>query len=462
MPGGVPAELFPSLPTGVRWGLERIEALLAERGDPHHACPSIHVAGTNGKGSTAAFIASVLHVAGLRTGLYTSPHLCRFAERILVGGEPLPDERLLELAAPLREGLLRHGLSFFEAATAVAFEAFRAKAVDVAVVEVGLGGRLDATNVIRPEVAVVTNVSMDHADFLGDTLAEIAAEKAGVAKAGVPLLTTESAPEVLAVLRREAEERGAELEVVRAEEARSTRPTDTGDPSGGIAIDGPGATDGPVLPGVRFRIRTRTWGALDLETGMPGRHQATNAALAVRALDALPERLRPSAEDVARGVRWARWPGRLQREQTAEGPWLLDVAHNEAGAETLVQALDELLARAPPVVLVGVLGDKAWQRMLPPLLERAAHAVLTCPDSAPAGRAWDPADAAAVLTGTAGSGTLCSLEVEPDFGAAFRRARERAGGELVVVTGSSYTVGDALRRMGRCPFVPHGRGAPVP
>ena len=196
--------LFPRLTGGIRWGLERTSKLLAGVDDPHRAYPSIHIGGTNGKGSVAAIVESVLRHDGQRTGLYTSPHLVDFRERIQVDGRPISEAELLSAARALWPRIEEEAPSFFEAATVIAFLALRRADMDVAVVEVGMGGRLDSTNVVTPEVSVITNVALDHAEYLGSDLATIAGEKAGIIKTGVPVVTAESDPAVLAVLKRAA------------------------------------------------------------------------------------------------------------------------------------------------------------------------------------------------------------------------------------------------------------------
>jgi dihydrofolate synthase/folylpolyglutamate synthase len=421
--------LFPALATNVPWGLERMTAALAEIGDPHLSYPTLHVAGTNGKGSVAATLASVLSAAGHRVGLYTSPHLCSFGERIQVGGAPLPEARLCEHADELRERITRHGLTFFEAATLLGFHAFARERVDVAVVEVGLGGRLDATNVVRPLVAAVTNVALDHAEYLGDTLPSIAAEKAAIAKPGVPLVTGETDPELIAVVARVCAEQGGELHVLEPTRVRNAQ----------VARDG-----------TSFALETGAWGTLELTVPLLGGHQASNAALAVAVLEQLPDRIRPSAEAVRSGVARVRWPGRNQLEQARGGGWLFDVAHNPAGVRSLTDLLDRLALPRPHVGLIGVLADKNWLQMLPPICARLDHVFLTQPPSAPSERRWDPAGAAAMLSPILAP--RCNLNAVPDFGVALEAARDAAGPGTVIVTGSSHTVGDALRLLGRCPF----------
>ncbi|MGH7554449.1 MAG: bifunctional folylpolyglutamate synthase/dihydrofolate synthase, partial [Longimicrobiales bacterium] len=207
-------ELFPRLSGGIRWGLERTERLLAVAGNPHRSYHTIHVGGTNGKGSVAAMTASVLREAGFRTGLYSSPHLCTFRERIQIDGEPIAEGALVAAASPLWKDIRVENPSFFEATTAIAFQALAEAGVDIAVIEVGLGGRLDATNVIEPSVTVITNVSLDHVQLLGSTLTAVAREKAGILKAGVPAVTAELEAEPLSTLLARAREVGSPLHLL--------------------------------------------------------------------------------------------------------------------------------------------------------------------------------------------------------------------------------------------------------
>ena len=425
---GSPArhELFPRLGHGVNWGLGRTRSLLAALGDPQSGYPAIHIGGTNGKGSVAAMIAAVLTEAGLRIGLYTSPHLCDFRERIQVDGRPVERDAMARVAAALDDAVGRVGPTFFEATTALAFGVFAERDVDLAVVEVGLGGRLDATNVIAPAVTCITNVSLDHADYLGPTVKEIAREKAGIIKARVPIHTSETGPRVLRLLRRRAERVGAPL----------------------FALD-PGRDIRDLeLTGARtsFRMTSRAWGELSLSVPLAGEHQAVNAALAVRALESLSDTLRPPREAVVRGLAGVAWPGRVQLVAHDDVTWVFDVAHNIAGMETLASTLRLLAPPRPVVVLAGILGDKDWGDMLPGLLSTADAAVLTQPPSAPAERRWNPERVAAALA------PRFALEVEPRFGRALRGVAERARGGTAVVTGSCHTVGSALEELGIKPF----------
>ena len=401
-----------------------MERALAELGDPHRRYRTLHVGGTNGKGSVASTWASVLGRSGQRTGLYTSPHLCSFGERIVVDGAPIQTDALLRHAkavGPLVDAL---GLSFFEAATLLAFHVFAEEGVAVAAIEVGLGGRLDATNVVDPQVTAITNVALDHQEYLGGTLMDIAGEKAGIIKTGVPTVSAEGRPGVLDVFRRRAAEVGAPFH--RIDPWRDITELQLGN------------------DGTRFRIHTETWGPLTLETPLLGAHQATNAALAVRALEFTDPI--PSKEDVLEGVANVRWPGRVQVRRRGDTFWIFDVAHNTAGVRALSRVLADLSPPRPLVVLVGILGDKDWPRMLPPLVDLADRVVFTNPASAPAGRSRDPATVAATVQ----DGT--PIEVEPDIGRAVDRVGVLAEGGTAVVAGSCYTVGDSLQILGFTPY----------
>lgn len=418
--------IFPPLPTGVPWGLERTEDLLREVGNPHDRYPTLHVGGTNGKGSLAAAWAQILREDGKRVGLYTSPHLCSFRERFQIGGRPVSAETLLASADEIREAIGRLGLTFFEAATVLAFHLFHKEKVDFGLVEVGLGGRLDSTNVIRPQVTAITNVALDHAEYLGFTLEEIAGEKAGIIKAGVPVITAERDSALREIFRTRAESVGAPFFAINpAEEVK------------GLEVSPEGNT---------FTLETETWGTLDLRSPLPGRHQAANVALAVRSLELLPEKLRPGVEAIRKGVGGVQWPGRLQVHEGTEGTWVFDVAHNTAGVRALATSLRRLAFPEPIILLVGIQGDKDWRSMLPPLFAMAREAVLTQPPSVPPDRRWDPLEAAGAVKARP------NLHILPDFEEAMGMAREVAGAGTVVVTGSHHTVGDGMNVLGILPY----------
>jgi dihydrofolate synthase / folylpolyglutamate synthase len=420
------ARLFPSLPGEVRWGLERTRRLLAALGDPLRNTPVLHVGGTNGKGSVAHVWAAILQAAGFRCGLYTSPELVSFRERILVDGRPLREAVLEDLAAELRPLLLRERPSAFEAHTALAFLAIERAGAEVAVVEVGLGGRLDATNVLTPVLTAITNVSVEHREILGESLVAIAREKAGILKPGVPAFTAAADPVVRETLVKEAAVSGTPL--VRV-----------GVPRGEISLDG-----------VRFELPTRRWGRLELHSPLVGAHQVANVALAVRSLEALPPRIPVSAGAIREGVARARPPGRFQVEREGGRLWVLDTAHNPAAAEALAATVRQVGLPRPLIGVVGLLADKDHGGVLSPLAPVLDALVLTIPPRVHPSRRWSPEAARDGLGPGAG---LPPVEVEPRAERAYERAGELAGESgSTLVAGSSLLVGDALRSLGRTPF----------
>jgi dihydrofolate synthase / folylpolyglutamate synthase len=416
------AELFPRLTGGIRWGLDRTRRMLAAVGNPHEGFRAIHIGGTNGKGSVAAHIESVLRHSGRHTGLYTSPHLCTFRERIRIGGLAITEAALLHSAQRLWPVIREESPSFFEATTAIALLALAEAGVEDAVIEVGLGGRLDATNVVDPAVVVLTNVSLDHVQLLGPTLEHVAREKAGIIKAGVPVVTAEVGTPAADIFAAAAQAAGAPLRTLdpAALRAVSTRAT-----------------------GTQFALSDTPWGELHLRTPLPGAHQAVNAALAAYALASLDHPV--TAADVATGLAATRWPGRLQFETVHGVPWIFDVAHNVAGVEALAEALRGIGVPGPVTAVVGVLGDKDWSRMLDPICRLAGTVLLCSPPTAPPDRRWDPA---AVLREV---DCPCAA-VMTDFTVALDRAQQEAArsGGAVLVTGSFHTVGDALAALGLC------------
>jgi dihydrofolate synthase/folylpolyglutamate synthase len=402
-----------------------MERALSALGQPHRSYETVHVGGTNGKGSVTATVGSILRVAGRRTACYTSPHLCSFRERFLVDGAPLGEEALVGYAEEIRGTITEFGLPFFEAVTLLAMYAFAREEVDVGVMEVGLGGRLDATNVIRPRVSAVTNVALDHAEYLGDTLPAIAREKAGIMKPGVPFVTAETSAEILDLFRTLSTEVGAPMTVVS--------PEDMAD----VVV----ARDHTSL-----RVETGAWGTLDLCTPLVGHHQAANAALAVSVVEHLEDDLRPDAAAVIQGLAAVVHPGRDELVLARGRTWLFDVAHNTAGILSLVDTIDRLDLPRPLVALVGVQGDKDWRSMLPALFSRMDAAILTQPPTVSPERRWDPAAAADQVE------ALTVVRVVPDFASAVHRAEERAGSGTVVVTGSVHTVGSTMSLLGVDPY----------
>ena len=425
-----PPDWFPGFAPGtIRWGLERIEELLAGVENPHRRFRSAHIGGTNGKGSVAALCDAALRASGrFRVGLYTSPHLVSFGERIRIDGVPSGPDVLADAAARLRPAVERTGASFFEATTALAFLCFAEAEVDIAVVEVGLGGRLDATNVLAPVATAITNVGHDHGEYLGSKLQEIAREKAGILKPAVPAVTAATQPEVLQVLREQAESVGAPL--VALDEVSSIGSVET-DPAG-----------------VAVGFQSDVWGERRLQIGLRGTHQARNALLAAEFLARLPAPFRPEWDVLAHGFAGVRWPGRLQVEQVRGTTWVFDVAHNPDGAEALAASLEALDLPRPIVLLTAVLADKDWSAMLDTLAPRVDGFVLTLAPSSPQDRRWDLDLAAEYVERSA----CRQPRPIPDFSAAIDRAATLAPHGTVVVTGSVYTVGDAMQLLGISPF----------
>lgn len=403
--------LYARTTAGIRPGLDRTRELLARLGDPHRAVPAFHVAGTNGKGSTVATLAAILRGRGLRVATYTSPHLIDFRERIVVDRVPIPEDAVVEFVARWTPEVERLGATFFEATTALAFDWFAGSGADVAVIETGLGGRLDATNVVTPLVAGVSTIGLDHVEILGDTIEAIAAEKAGIFKAGVPAVIGDTDPRVQRLLAADAGRAGASSICVAAEAYR--------------------VHDVTVGDGTRF-VLDAPWGTVPLRTPLVGRHQACNAAFAVAMLDAAGPTfaVTPASLESLNDVRL---PGRFDRR----GKYLFDVAHNDDGVRVLVEALGATALPRPIVAVVCVLGDKAWQPMLARLAGAVDALILTDAPTAPEERRWSLDDAARFAAALGAD----SVAV-PELGAALAEAARRAA--TVVVTGSFHTVGDAM------------------
>ncbi|HKW40462.1 MAG TPA: folylpolyglutamate synthase/dihydrofolate synthase family protein [Gemmatimonadales bacterium] len=387
--------LFARQASRIKWSLGPTEGLLDVLGHPERRFSSIHVGGTNGKGSTCTFVAAELRARGWRVGVYTSPHLVSVRERMVVDGVPIPEEAFVEWATFLQPHIERLDASFFEATTAIAFADLAARGVDVAVIEVGLGGRLDATNVITPLVAAVTKIAREHTDYLGHDLASIAREKAGIAKRAVPFVTGEPDPTVREVLVAEAGRRGASPITVVDTTAPATR-----------------------LLGLR------------------GRHQQANAWVALATLNSLPDSFGAVRSD---------WPESFGRAYIAgrfdvRGRWIFDVAHNPDGAGVLADTLREYDPPHPRHALVGVLGDKDYLGMIERLKGEVDAFTFTVPATAPERRRWDLGRVADEL------GDLAVPHgFEPDFERALERVQD--GAATVIVTGSFHTVGDALARL---------------
>jgi dihydrofolate synthase/folylpolyglutamate synthase len=398
--------LFPRTTT-IKFGLATTRALLKELGEPHRLLPAIHIGGTNGKGSASTLVAEALRESGWRVALYTSPHLVSFRERIRVDGVPISEAAVAMWTSRLRPLILERKATFFEASTAIAFADFAARGAEIAVVEVGLGGRLDSTNVVHPLVSGVTKIERDHMKYLGDTLERIACEKAGIAKPGAPFVVGERNPLLVEVLRREARRAVSRLD--------SRTPAD-----------------------IRVLPPDYEWcGPLSLA----GPHQRRNAAVAHGILMALPSPYRPPAEAVDRGFGQAHIPGRLDRR----GKWLFDVAHNPDGIRALTTALESTRQPRPLHALVSILGDKEWPDMLVQLDRVIDRGVLTVAPTA-AGRGWDTKWLRRWLKDPARPPAHAHWTLVPDFRQALAEVQEGAG--TVLVTGSFHTVGDVMVALG--------------
>lgn len=405
--------LFSLKAAGVRFGIDRMAGFAAALGHPERAVPIVHVAGTNGKGSVAAMVEAILRAAGWRVGLYTSPHLVRLGERVQVNRVALSEAEIAAYTAELqpladeigaREADARP--SFFEFMTAMAFLQFVRKRCDVAVMEVGMGGRLDATNIVEPEVAVITSIGLDHCEQLGDTEAKIAAEKAGIIKRGRPVVIGRLPAEAERVIRAIAAERAAPVHSVRE-------------------VFGEDAAHYP---------RTHL-------AGVYQRWNAATAALVARTLDA---RWRLSEAVIARGLGDVRWPGRWERVNVGGRTLVLDASHNPEGASVLEENLRQLVDETgrKPVVVTGVLGTARAQPLLQTVARYAKEIHLVVPQQARA-CSWEELEALVPrdYQGEVRRGSVAEI---------FPRAGEcRVGGpdDVVVVTGSIYLLGEVLARL---------------
>jgi len=389
----------------MQFGLDDVRAACELAGSPHLTVPAVHIAGTNGKGSVASMCSSALRAAGYNVGLFTSPHLCRFAERIQINGTPIGDELL---TACLDEAIeIGPKLSFFETTFLASMLAFRRSEVDIAVVEVGLGGRLDATNVIeKPLVTAVTRIALEHTDKLGPTLEAIAFEKASIAKPGVPMVFGPMDDVVDKTSRDTAIQRGASEILGLGREVRYARSN---------------AHAEVVATGHRFELRPR----------LSGEHQLENAAVAAMVCAMASRRLHNvDRQAIERGIAAAAWPARLEMVHDGRGDVLLDAAHNPDCMQALTSHLRQLRPRRTCLVF-GAVADKSWNEMLQMIAPMTVERFYV----EPGGRAAAPLEE---MAGRFGG------HVQPDLPAALRAARESAGDDgLVIVAGSIFLVGNA-------------------
>ena len=434
--------------TSAMFDLAHMRSLLAPLANPERRFRSVLIAGTNGKGSTASTLAAILIAAGHRTGLYTSPHLTRINERLRVNGEEISDpdfaavhQQVEAAIAPLlASGKLPWHPSFFEVLTAMAFLHFARSGVEIAVLEVGMGGRLDATNVVEPLLSVIADISLDHQKFLGGTIRQIATEKAGIIRPGGVVVTLPQHPEANHVLGNTILERGAQM--VSA-----------------VPYVPPEACVAPISDPLETRTDTGHWPLttghysltvmgeqIQVRSPLVGRHQLRNIALAIAAAVELDRAgIRVSPADIERGIPRTHWPGRFQAIP-GDPVFVLDVAHNPAGAWALRSALSERYEGRPLLFVFGAMRDKAIAEMADILFPLAAQVIATCADN--------PRSATADEVRQLASRSRADVLTSPTVADAIRQARQRATpGTVVVITGSTYVVGEAMRVLRHSPAV---------
>jgi len=458
---------------GIKFGLDNISRLMSALDNPHRSFFSVHVAGTNGKGSASAIIASILKTAGFKVGLFTSPHIVSFTERIRVNHEEITEDEVVRLAEEIR-GIAGSSKdfspTFFEVVTAMAFSYFKMKKIDIAVIEVGMGGRLDSTNIITPEVSVITSISHDHREFLGDTLKEISYEKAGIIKRGVPVVTSHQKPEAMEVIEKKAAENDDELHAYGKDFSSILKREDISE----ICFD--------YRSGDSFLMN-------DLVLPLAGEHQMENASVAIKAATIVLNKIRHISPHppltkggmggnnsssfthhlIREGLKNVRWPGRLEIIKE-DPPILIDGAHNPAAAVVLSQALRRLSpGKYNGIILVlGIMNDKDVSGIMEPLLPLASEIIFCSP-------AYSRAASPEKLAGIAESLGFCNQRTAPTVRDAVAMAIEisqrsnnpyspphpplgkggQRGGEgindppLIVITGSFYTIGEAEEVLGQ-------------
>ncbi len=416
-------ELYRLERFGIKLGLDTITELLGYMGNPQNRFQTIHVTGTNGKGSVCAFVASVLRKAGYRVGLYTSPHLVRFNERIVVGGREIPDEDVARIYAEMRPAIERTSggskvkqPTFFEVTTAMAFHYFAEQRIDIGVIEVGMGGRMDATNVVHPLVAVLTRIGLEHTEHLGKTVDRIAREKSGIIKPGCRVVTVDQP--ALPVIEAQARAFGCPVAVV-GRDVRVER----------LGFDRQGQ-----------RLRLTDGGSMEVRIPLLGSYQPENAAIAYAALREVAKMgLTVPDSAIMAGLEGAVWPGRMQIVR-ADPTVIVDGTHHAPGVPTLAASLKELFPEQKAVFVLGILDDKDLKAFVDALAPLAARLVIAKPATP---RAY-PAEAIV----RAFQGHVPAMEVVPRVAEAADRGIALAGKDgLVVVTGSIYTAGEALAHL---------------
>ncbi len=403
---------------GIKLGLSTIRNILQGLGNPQDSFKCIHVAGTNGKGSIASILSSILHASGYKVGLYTSPHLVKFNERICIDNEQISDQDVVAAYQAVRnvpQG--ERELTYFEYATAMALYEFKKNCVDWAVIETGMGGRLDATNMVKPAVCVISNISIEHSDYLGNTISEIAGEKGGIIKKGIPVVTGARQKQAIQVLRKIAAERNAPI----------------------------------YRLGKEFRVRRYRKGTFtyygintkwpDMQTGLLGNHQVDNTALVLAACEIIKTKKagRITLESIRQGIDENRWPGRL--EVVSESPYvILDGAHNLVAAKNLSDFLLSNINGRHLTLVMGVLDDKPYEAMLKFLLPVCNKVILTRPTI---DRSLDPEKLYPIA-----KKMVKDVKIIPDVAKAVSHAvKNTSSDDAVCIAGSLYVVGEAKEKL---------------
>jgi dihydrofolate synthase/folylpolyglutamate synthase len=408
--------LFSRTSHGIKFGLERMLAATAELGNPHKAYRCVHVAGTNGKGSTSAFVESVLRENGCRTGLFTSPHIVDFEERFIINGKPVMSLQWVAVYRDLQSIIEKRELTFFEAITLIAFELFKRERVEWAVFETGMGGRLDSTNIITPEAAAITTIAMDHMSYLGNDVAAIAGEKLGIVKWGVPLvMALPPQPDVAACALAKCKETGSPLTFVSSRDALDI----------GISEAGTEFSYG----GRRFSLQ------------MPGDYQVQNCMVALKTLEAAGF---TDLSIAAKGIKKAFLPGRFHLISIQNRKVIFDVGHNPNAAEQLVNTLATRFAGHSLCIVAGIMKDKDIALILATYCRCAARLILTQP-------AIDRAADTEFLAKNVPPDYARPVEVAPHVNEAVLAAF-KSPEEIICITGSFYTVGEAMIALGVRPF----------
>lgn len=440
---------------GIKFGLTNTKLILSALGNPHQNFKVIHIGGTNGKGSTAAMIASILKAAGYKVGLYTSPHLIHLSERIQINGCPISETDLIKGAEDLK--LIIRDIkfkgshpTFFEAVTCLAFSYFSSMGADWAVIEAGMGGRWDATNVCNPDVTVITNISMDHQEYLGQTLTEIAGEKAGLIKPGCPLVTALTQEEVIAVIRKKCESEGSPLYLVpELYSCEYAQGRDTAFLKTGPLIDGPAG-------GQQINIKRAGFPCITITQPFLGGFQIQNTFLVLEVVQRLREtHMQINDEVIKKGLMETIWPGRIQI--VSQRPYMiLDGAHNPSAAQSMAETIRTHFNYENLILVLGILKDKDIAGICREILPLAQHVILSAPDSDRAATAQELYQ----IIQTNGLAGKQDIIIISRLSEAIIKAKASAGEkDLILVTGSLYTIGEVMSNLGIKPFQPERKKA---